>query len=569
MTISIITINRNNAQGLRRTLNSIVSQTSHDFEHIIVDGASEDESVSYIHDYVLSSKAIGRCVEWISEPDKGIYDAMNKGIKMVQGEYCLFLNSGDVLANDTVLEELLLNKPVADIVSCNAILNKSQYHEERYCISPQQVRASDLILSNLPHQATLIRTSLFTSIHMYDTAFKVVSDWLFFIEAILKFNASYQHIHMFLARCETEGISNNPANNAMMNEEFHRGLSKVLPLFYDDYVKMKNEKLNSDRDYLTFVNKFFTSGLWRLILAVRRLLKRVGYYQLKNNVSRHQQFRKLQREDKALKREIVSKIKTLPENMLIKHDDKSDVIVSLTSYGKRVADTAPYAIYSILTQSVLPNRIVLWLDKDHWNDSNLPPLLKCLQKSGLEIYYCEDIRSYKKLLPSLKKFPDNYIIVIDDDFYYHQDFVKWMIDAYEHSDKRTVFATWGCIPEKVNGKYLPYSQWKDCKYGNEQTEYSLFGGGGGYSPKIFDEQIFREDLFIKLCPTADDIWFWAQEKRLGIKTCLTEHHGYGLHRPINRIESYDQTQKGTLFYQNCILGKNDEQLQAIVNYYHL
>ena len=74
---------------------------------------------------------------------------------------------------------------------------------------------------------------------------------------------------------------------------------------------------------------------------------------------------------------------------------------------------------------------------------------------------------------------------------------------------------------------------------------------------------------MKLCPTADDIWFWAQEKRLGIQTRLTEHRGYGLHRPVNRIEAYDLTQKGTLFYQNCTLGKNDEQLQNVADYYKL
>ena len=565
--LSIITINRNNAEGLRKTIESVFAQTYRDFEYIVVDGASTDGSVEIIKDSAQQAASLD--FKWISEPDTGIYDAMNKGIQKAKGEYCLFLNSGDVLANDAVLEELMANGLKSDIVSCNAILNKSQYHGERYCMSPRQAKASDLILSNLPHQATLIRTSLFSAIHMYDTSFKVVSDWMFFIEAILKYNASYQHIQMFLARCETEGISNNPANNAMMNEEFHRGLKKVLPLFYDDYVKLKYERTAVDREYQIFVNKFFLSGFGCFILTMRRWLRRVGYYQLKNKISQQQQFRKLQREDKILKREIASKIETLPANMLLKHDDDSDVIVSLTSYGNRVEDTAPYAIYSILTQSVLPNRIVLWLDKEHWNDSNLPPLLKRLQKSGLEISYCEDIRSYKKLLPSLKKFPNNYIIVIDDDFYYHKDFVKWMVEAYEQSDKRTVFATWGCIPEKINGKYIPYSQWLDCKYGNQHSEYSLFGGGGGYSPKIFDEQIFREDLFMKLCPTADDIWFWAQEKRLGIKTCLTEHHGYGLHRPINRIESYDLTQEGTLFYQNCILGKNDEQLQNVVDYYQL
>ena len=276
------------------------------------------------------------------------------------------------------------------------------------------------------------------------------------------------------------------------------------------------------------------------------------------------------REDAALKRQVAHEIEQMPFNMLHRKDDASDVIVSLTSYGKRVTDSVPYAIYSIFKQSILPNRIVLWLDKDNWNDDNLPYLLQRLKQSGLEIYFCDDIRSYKKLVPSLKMFPDNYIIVIDDDFYYNKDFVKWMVDAYRNSDKHTVFATWGCIVGKENGKYLPYTQWKDCQYGDENSEYSLYGGGGGgYPPHIFDNETLREDIFMKLCPTADDIWFWIQEKRMGINTQLTPNHGYGLHRPIDRIYDYDIAGNECLTVENVLNRRNDVQLRKLLEYYHL
>ncbi len=295
-----------------------------------------------------------------------------------------------------------------------------------------------------------------------------------------------------------------------------------------------------------------------------------GLFEVKKKIKHYFYLRRLVREDAALKRQVAQKIEQLPHDMLQRKDDATDVIVSLTSYGKRVTDSVPYAIYSVFAQSVLPNRIVLWLDDEHWNDDNLPYLLKRLKQSGLEIYYCKDIRSYKKLIPSLKMFPDNYIVVIDDDFYYNKDFVKWMKDAYNNSDKRTVFATWGCIVGKKDGKYLPYSQWKDCLYGDANSEYSLFGGGGGgYSPKIFDKEIFREDLFMTLCPTADDIWFWIQEKRMGVKTQLTEKHGYGLHRLVDRITAFDIEGGGGLTAINVLGGKNDEQLKKALEYYHL
>lgn len=294
-----------------------------------------------------------------------------------------------------------------------------------------------------------------------------------------------------------------------------------------------------------------------------------GLFEVKKKIKHHFYLRRLVREDAALKRQVAQKIEQLPHDMLQRKDDATDVIVSLTSYGKRVTDSVPYAVYSIFTQSVLPNRIVLWLDDEHWNDDNLPYLLKRLKQSGLEIYYCKDIRSYKKLIPSLEMFPDNPIVVIDDDFYYNHDFVKWMVDAYNNSDKRTVFATWGCIVGKKDGKYLPYSQWKDCEFGDANSEYSLFGGGSIYPPHVFDEDVSNEKLFMDLCPTADDIWFWVQEKRMGVKTQLTEKHGYGLHRLVDRITAFDIEGGGGLTAINVLGGKNDEQLKKALEYYHL
>lgn len=298
-------------------------------------------------------------------------------------------------------------------------------------------------------------------------------------------------------------------------------------------------------------------------------MSNTGLFEVKKKIKHHFFLRRLFKEDTALKRQVAQKIEHLQHNMLQRKNDETDVIVSLTSYGKRVADSVPYAIYSIFTQSVLPNRIVLWLDDVHWNDDNLPYLLKQLKQSGLEIYYYKDIRSYKKLIPSLKMFPDNYIVVIDDDFYYNNNFVKWMVDAYNNSDKHCVFATWGCIVEKKDGKYLPYTQWRDCIYGDENSEYSLFGGGGGYPPHIFDNEILREDIFMRLCPTADDLWFWVQEKRMGVKTQLTEIHGYGLHRPIDRIYDYDVTGDGCLTTINGVNGQNDVQFRNLLEYYNL
>ena len=119
MKLSIITINRNNAQGLKKTMQSVVEQTSNDIEYIVVDGASTDESVD-----IIKSFADQRLIRWVSERDNGIYNAMNKGIGMAQGEYVMILNSGDYLATPQVIEQMnekLVDKGQPDILYGNMI----------------------------------------------------------------------------------------------------------------------------------------------------------------------------------------------------------------------------------------------------------------------------------------------------------------------------------------------------------------------------------------------------------------------------------------------------------------
>jgi glycosyltransferase involved in cell wall biosynthesis len=119
--LSIITINYNNAAGLKNTLDSVAKQTYTEFEHIIVDGASTDGSVNEIIVYSQSSIANRHKITWISEPDTGIYNAMNKGVRMAQGEYTLMLNSGDYLEDNRVIENIIPLLDGTDIIQGNVI----------------------------------------------------------------------------------------------------------------------------------------------------------------------------------------------------------------------------------------------------------------------------------------------------------------------------------------------------------------------------------------------------------------------------------------------------------------
>ena len=301
-----------------------------------------------------------------------------------------------------------------------------------------------------------------------------------------------------------------------------------------------------------------------------RILKLIGYYSIKKSVKHRLFCRRLQKEDAKRKEDVRKAIEVLEEEILHKTGDASDLIVSLTSYGVRVNDTLPYTLYSLLQQTQLPNRIVVWLDNVNWSEGNLPILLKKFEELGVEFYYVDDIRSYKKLIPALKSFPDNVIITVDDDLYYNPHTIEWLIDAYKKSDKHSVIGTWA-YPAKVSeGKYLPYSSWKEKDDGQITHEYSLIGCGGIlYPPHIFDDEILKQELFMKMAPTADDLWFWAMEKRLNIPIILIPNAGYGLHEAVNRIDVWKPNREGTLYYINEVQGKNDEQFIKLIDKYQI
>ena len=210
MKLSIITITYNNAEGLRRTIQSVQSQTFCDFEHIIVDGGSTDGSVEIIRQYAdneairpENSKADNLAsspnhlitlspITWISEKDRGVYDAQNKGIRLAHGEYCYFLNAGDTFCADDVLERmfspnsLFTSSPnrLPDILYGNEVIvdgNGQRVGIARGVANPSFV---DLYNSCMKHQASFIRRSLFDKYGMYNADMRICSDFDWFFRVI-------------------------------------------------------------------------------------------------------------------------------------------------------------------------------------------------------------------------------------------------------------------------------------------------------------------------------------------------------------------------------------------------
>ncbi len=211
--ISIITVVYNNAAGIEKTILSVLSQTYPSIEFIIIDGGSTDGTLNTIQKYE------NRIAYWRSEPDKGIYDAMNKGIKQATSRYVMFLNSGDDFFENNSLEKIVKsNDKDYDIVynNINFIPNGEEPYSSHY---PTILSFDHFIYDTIPHPAALIKKELFATIGLYDDTFKIVSDWKWFLIAIVRFKATYKYSDVVAANFYMDGISSIKENEDLVFRE--------------------------------------------------------------------------------------------------------------------------------------------------------------------------------------------------------------------------------------------------------------------------------------------------------------------------------------------------------------
>ncbi len=210
--LSVITINYNNKEGLENTVKSVVSQSTPDFEFIIVDGGSTDGSMDTIDKYK------SRISKWISEEDKGIYNAMNKGIDMATGEYCLFLNSGDIFYNSKIIQYFISLSLAGDIVYGNLLFTYPN-GAKRKGVMPSMLSFRHMMQDTLWHPVSFIKRKLFSTIGKFDEHFTIVSDYDFFVKAILVHKVSTQKINRIIANFKQDGVSASSENKTKIEQE--------------------------------------------------------------------------------------------------------------------------------------------------------------------------------------------------------------------------------------------------------------------------------------------------------------------------------------------------------------
>lgn len=244
------------------------------------------------------------------------------------------------------------------------------------------------------------------------------------------------------------------------------------------------------------------------------------------------------------------------------------IILSLTSYGRRVSKVLPFTLISLLRQTVRPDAIIVWLDKDEWSNDTLPVKLKKLKEKGITIKYCDNYRSYKKLTPALKEYPEDIIVTFDDDLFYDNRLLERLLNAYYANPNCIIASKAHRITFDESGSINPYSKWEHDI--DNQIGYNLLPLGGEgvvYKTDLLHDDICKSELYLKLAPNADDVWFFFMSYLLGKSKLIIDNDGKSS-VPIDLFYQYFN-RSSALMWRNCGEGHNDSQILSVMQYYDI
>lgn len=256
MKLSVITINWNDKVGLEKTMQSVVSQTYSDYEYIVIDGASTDGSLDIIHQYR------DQIDKWTSEPDSGIYNAMNKGIQQAEGEYYYFLNSGDFLASEYVFEEIFREERNESFICGNIFWEKNGQltKDEEYKNRDWVFSLYDIYSGFLSHQAFFIKKTMFDKYGLYDERLKIMSDWKLFFIAIGIHREGVKYIDFDISVYNTDGISSRIGGEVILKEKRLVAKEELSPKIYEEIDRLY------DLQKKGFIIDFIYSKKWILFV---------------------------------------------------------------------------------------------------------------------------------------------------------------------------------------------------------------------------------------------------------------------------------------------------------------
>ena len=243
------------------------------------------------------------------------------------------------------------------------------------------------------------------------------------------------------------------------------------------------------------------------------------------------------------------------------------IIASLTTYGNRI-NTVHITITSLLEQEKKADKVLLWLAEDEFNFENIPEQLKKLHdKNLIEIKFCKDMKSYKKLIPTLDLYKDEIIITFDDDMVYDKRLIQKLYEEHLRYPQTIICGRGHKMLFDKNNKLISYNNWIiDSDDFIESYDILPTGVCGVlYPPNCFYKDIQNEELFISLAPNADDIWFKAMTLLNNRKSKILNQ----IQKEFSKQTLIEKTQENALYFQNVKQGLNDIYLKKVFYHYNI
>lgn len=593
---SVITITKDAAWSLLRTARSVLEQNFQDLEYIIVDGASQDGTQSLIDFW----KNHGLVSQSISEPDNGVYNAMNKGLSLATGQFVIFLNTNDTFSSSDVLRQVhdLLQKR-----SLDGLLGWGELNGQIWA-SWIESEAFKLASLGFCHQALYVRRELLLDTPFDERPFKTDSDTL----QLGNLYAKGAKIAIFPEVLAIRG--GDPGLSADLERSFRSictTLREEYPILSDNEITqiLAFRRRCTDPDTIlalivrtTKVDARLATHLACMVLdtlylrqsrdlslcTCHRLLEQSlsillqqpdGGKQLERliiaqtrrtvlmNIRKNSQCEldkavaKFEQEEK----ERIRKLRTVGEGATQPtHSSHAGLVISMTSFPARL-ETVSFAIQSLFEQTHPPCEIHLWLGLDEIPKKDwLPRRLRLLEERGLQIHFAErTFHHYDKFLHNAHLNKDAALVIVDDDVIYPPNALQHLIDGKQRYPEAIVANRCHRIGLTADGQIEPYRDWER-EVNLPQPSFGLLPTGAGgvlYPPGFLSDPLVTDiHTLLAVAPYADDIW---------LKICALAKHRPTYATLLSRKSSWYQRytpsmHKGTLMAVNIDRGLNDEQI---------
>jgi glycosyltransferase involved in cell wall biosynthesis len=591
--ITIITVSYHDAWAVVKTARSVFSQSFKEFEYIIVDGESLDGTAEF-GSFLEIAGLLGKS---IIEPDKGVYDAMNKGIKVASGEYVCFMNAGDIFADNNVLERIaiFLKNHVVDGCLGWGSLNGQVWG------SWSESEAFKIASLGFCHQALYVRRARLLTCLFDDRKHKTDSDSLQ-LGRLYAAGAKIPVLPEVLAvRGGEPGISANldltkfSIIDTIISEykefntvdaekivSFRRNCANVeyilsLMSRVGGFAKCHLAQLVLDTLFLQQSRNLYDNKIARLRDASLEALMVEGAAVAENHYHRliaaqsikaallkigRNQCEIIDAEIKKFSREEDIRIEKLEKSgFFASQKIHDDVVVALTSFPARIK-TTHFVIRSLLMQTHRPKEIHLFLGLDEFpKQHNLPSALKAFEGKGLIIHFVKKTcHQYDKFLHGVHLNIENDYIIVDDDVIYPPNAFEALLLGRDNFPGNVIGNRCHLMPPLTEECVAPYCEWKrEVAFSRPSFQLLPTGAGGVLYPKGFLAAPFvcNTKEILATAPYADDLWLKACAIAQGISTYATPlssgSQWYHRYTPTMRV--------GTLMDVNVGLGLNDLQME--------